>query len=593
MKLKNILCAAFLSVAVAIVFCGCGNEKSQETGIEIKKISEEEVYELYAQVKQKREKIEEARLSMDQGFQEKWDLLKRKMDSADLALGKNNFDTASKFLQEAESAADWIMNRGPLRAEADEKYSELQSRKRESNGTDAPKYASTIYAEAEKYEQQGREAYEKIEFEKATRLYVLAANEYKKATSTASAFHAAVYEMNAAKEKADKEKASQFASTIYQSALSQFQQAIKANAQGRYDEALQLLESAENKFENAAPTALQFTTAQQKANGAKEKADKEKASQFASTIYQSTLSQVLSAIKANAQGRYDEALQLLESAENKLENAVTAASRFTAAQQKANAAKEKADKESVVPSYASTLYQDAVAKIQPANDANAQGKYDEALQLLESAVETFEKAEKEACKKALSNLVKSFVKIEEENYYIGKYEVTQAQWKAVMGNNPARFKGADRPVECVSWDNAMHFCDKLNDMGLAPAGYEFSLPTRAQWEYAARGGNKSKGYEYSGSNDINEVAWYGKISGGQTHPVGEKKPNELGLYDMSGNVREWCLDAYKAPHSIPACVVRGGYWDSGDYSCRVVSQVSGANLLYGDAGFRLALVPAN
>ena len=401
--------------------------------------------------------------------------------------------------------------------------------------------------------------------------------------------------MNAAKEKANKEKASQFASTIYQSAFSPVQQAIKANAQGRYDEALQLLESAENKFENAAATASQFTAAQQKANTAKAKADKEKASQFASTIYQPALSQFQQAIKANAQGRYDEALQLLESAENKLENAAATASQFTTAQQKANAAKEKADKESVVPSYASTLYQEAVAKIQPAIDANAQGKYDEALQLLESAVETFEKAEKEACKKPLSNLVKSFVKIEEKNYYIGKYEVTQAQWKAVMGNNPAHFKGADRPVECVGWFDAMDFCKKLNDMRLAPAGYKFSLPTEAQWEYAARGGNKSKGYEYSGSNDITEVAWYSKNSGGQTHPVGEKKPNELGLYDMTGNVHEWCFGGlrYKAPQ-------RGGNYGCLEYCIPVAYRnTSGsscqtfihAGKRYDSCGFRLALVP--
>ena len=453
MKLKNILCAAVLSAAVAIVFCGCGKEaeKSQETGIEIKKISEEEVYELYAQVKQKREKIEGARLSMDQGFQEKWDLLKRKMDSADLALGKNNFDTASKFLQEAESAADWIMNRGPLRAEADEKYSELESRKRNSNSSaiNAPKYASTIYAEAEKYEQQGREAYEKIEFEKATRLYVLAANEYKKATSTASAFHAAVYEMNASKEKADKESAPyRYVPALCQEALSYSQQAAKANAQGKYDEALQLLDAAEG---------------------------------------------------------------------------------------------------------------------------------------------TFEKAEKEAAKNVLPYLIKSFVKIEEKNYYIGKYEVTQAQWKAVMGNNPAPFKGADRPVQNVNWHDAMEFCKKLNDMGLAPAGYQFSLPTEAQWEYAARGGNLSKGYEYSGSNDINEVAWYGNNSGDKPHDVGTKKPNELGLYDMSGNVWEWCLDATGSKRFM-----RGGGWcwhDRAHY-CQVAHRsFSDPDYRYKSHGFRLALVP--
>ena len=123
MKLKNILCAAVLSAAVAIVFCGCGKEaeKSQETGIEIKKISEEEVYELLARVEEKANKIEKADLSMDQGFQEKWDLLKRKQAAADRAFSKNDYNATSKFLQEAESAADWILNQGTLRAEADEK----------------------------------------------------------------------------------------------------------------------------------------------------------------------------------------------------------------------------------------------------------------------------------------------------------------------------------------------------------------------------------------------------------------------------------------------------------------------------------------
>ena len=446
--MKKTLVLLGLALAVTLGFCGCGNEKSEETGIEIKKISEEEVYEQLVRVEEKAKKIEDARLSMDQGFQEKWDLLKRKQAAADRAFSKNDYNATSKFLQEAEAAADWIMNRGPLRAEADEKYSELESRKRYSNSNEinAPKYASTIYAEAEKYEQQGREAYEKIEFEKATRLYVLAANEYKKATSTSSTFHAAVYEMNAAKEKADKESAPyRYVPAIYQEALSYSQRAAKANAQGKYDEALQLLDAAEG---------------------------------------------------------------------------------------------------------------------------------------------TFEKAEKEAAKNVLPYLIKSFVKIEEKNYYIAKYEVTQAQWRAVMGNNPAKYKGADRPVEQVSWNDAMEFCKKLNDMGLAPAGYQFSLPTDAQWEYAARGGNKSKGYEYSGSNDIKEVAWYDDNSDA-THDVGTKKPNELGLYDMSGNVWEWCLDA-RGSHRV----LRGGGWSNYADRCRVAFRHD-LNPDYRSYvfGFRLALVP--
>jgi len=125
------------------------------------------------------------------------------------------------------------------------------------------------------------------------------------------------------------------------------------------------------------------------------------------------------------------------------------------------------------------------------------------------------------------------------DYYIGKYEVTQKQWKAIMGNNPSHFKGDDLPVENVSWNDVQKFLRKLNQI----TGKHYRLPTEAEWEYAAMGGNKSSGYQYSGSNHINKVAWYGNNSN-KTHPVGQKAPNELSIYDMSGNVFEWCSDWY-------------------------------------------------
>ena len=115
-------------------------------------------------------------------------------------------------------------------------------------------------------------------------------------------------------------------------------------------------------------------------------------------------------------------------------------------------------------------------------------------------------------------------------YYIGKTEVTQALWQAVMGSNPSRFKGSDLPVECVSWNDCQEFIKKLNRL----TGRNFRLPTEAEWEFACRGGNNSRGYKYSGSNDIDNVAWYWDNSGEKTHPVGTKAPNELGIYDMSG-----------------------------------------------------------
>ena len=161
------------------------------------------------------------------------------------------------------------------------------------------------------------------------------------------------------------------------------------------------------------------------------------------------------------------------------------------------------------------------------------------------------------------------------DYFIGKYEVTQAEWEAVMGD-PSWFKGSNSPVVWVSWDECQSFIEKLNQL----TGLEFSLPTEAQWEYAARGGNKSKGYKYSGSNSVEDVAWYDGNSSDKTHQVGTKLPNELGLYDMSGNVREWCSDWYgdyssssqtnpTGPSSGSSRVYRGGNFISSDTFCRV------------------------
>ena len=153
------------------------------------------------------------------------------------------------------------------------------------------------------------------------------------------------------------------------------------------------------------------------------------------------------------------------------------------------------------------------------------------------------------------------------DYYIGKTEVTQALWEAVMGNNPSYFQGKSLPVENISWNDCKTFIVKLN----ALTGKTFRMPTEAEWEYAARGGSKSRGYKYSGSGNIDEVAWHKDNSEEKTHEVGTKRPNELGLYDMSGNVWEWCNDWYgdyssasqtnpKGPDSGANRIGRGGGW---------------------------------
>ena len=159
------------------------------------------------------------------------------------------------------------------------------------------------------------------------------------------------------------------------------------------------------------------------------------------------------------------------------------------------------------------------------------------------------------------------------DYYIGETEVTQSLWEVVMGNNPSLFKEDskiflhNRPVENVSWEDCQRFITKLNKL----TGKDFRLPTEAEWEYAARGGNKSKGYKYSGSDSISDVAWY-RGNTITTNWVKLKRPNELGLYDMSGNVWEWCQDWYgsygqspqynpKGPKIGKFRILRGGCYD--------------------------------
>jgi len=197
------------------------------------------------------------------------------------------------------------------------------------------------------------------------------------------------------------------------------------------------------------------------------------------------------------------------------------------------------------------------------------------------------------------------------DFWMGKYAVTQAQYKALRRKNPSRFRGAWNPVETVSWKDAATFCAKLTEReaeaGRLPLGYEYRLPTEAEWEYAARGGVGSKGSTYSGSNTAGSVAWYNEDNERMTHVVGEKAPNELGLHDMSGNVWELCLDWYGSQYyrktdgasdpvnldAAPYRVMRGGSWVSSARGVRSASRFrDGSSYVGADLGFRVCLGPS-
>jgi len=199
-------------------------------------------------------------------------------------------------------------------------------------------------------------------------------------------------------------------------------------------------------------------------------------------------------------------------------------------------------------------------------------------------------------------------------FYIGKYEVTQKEWKDVMGTNASHYNGDNLPVEMITWHDAIEYCNKRSvKEGLTPAytvngqnvtwnkkadGYR--LPTEAEWEYAARGGNNgSAEFIYSGSNTVDDVAWYSENSGNKTHEVGQKKPNDLGLYDMSGNVWEWCWDWYEGypnePQTDPSGALtgstripRGGpYYDGASQQRVAYRGAREPSYLYNSIGLRV------
>jgi len=194
-----------------------------------------------------------------------------------------------------------------------------------------------------------------------------------------------------------------------------------------------------------------------------------------------------------------------------------------------------------------------------------------------------------------------------KGFWLGRYEVTQGEWETLMGNNPSNFKNAGKraPVETVSWEKAMAFCRKLNkregSAGHLPHGYEYSLPTEGQWEYACRAGTTGPYHTGRGESALGRTGWWNRNSGSKTHSVGQKEANVWGLYDMHGNVWEWCYDRFgkystgratdpAGPSTGSFRVLRGGCWGNYARFCRSAFRNNGTTSRHDDdLGFRLAL----
>ena len=240
-----------------------------------------------------------------------------------------------------------------------------------------------------------------------------------------------------------------------------------------------------------------------------------------------------------------------------------------------------------------TIQNEGIKEQNPVATAEAARKDKADIDAVEKAAAEEAARKEKAAKEAMPPLIRDMIAIPGKNFKMGKYEVTQAQWQAVMGENPSEFKGDFNPVENVSWDDCKKFLEKLNSMPEVKAsGLTFRLPTEKEWEYACRAGSTGDYCKLADGTEIRndtlgEVAWYDDNSDKKTHPVGQKKPNAFGLYDMHGNVKEWCEDLYRAGSSCR--VHRGGGWYSSSRSCTAGNRyLNNPDCRFNDLGFRLA-----
>jgi len=563
----------------------------------------QETYRLQARVWGKKKDIESANYDRGQTFGEYLDALKENFASGELAMKNNDVTSANASFKAAEKAADWIIANAHLRIAVQNLRREVIEHKSEANKFNASKLSSVVYSEAEKKVVNADKDYESGNFDSSLQTLKSALADYQKAHTEARklTLENLISSAERAKKNRQWDKVQDFALKIHPwdpakaKELTEFadkqikQEKLLASARhAQKDEKWQVVYGfavAALKIDNTNDEAKTLkTTAQEelrKIAVEKELSAARKAK--AEKNWQSVHYYAVAALKIDNTNTEAQALKTTAQEELK---------KITVERELIKAREAKASEDW----YDVIHYADAAMKIDITN-AEAQELKTAAR---DKVIKTFN----------LPNGVKlEMVKVEpgslpkdkyndemtlKKEFYIGKYEVTQAQWRAIMGTSLRQERdergngwrlageGDNYPMYYISLALVKEFLRKMNQD--APPGWQFALPTVTQWKFAARGGKKSRGYKYSGSDNLGNVAWHGCNS---THEVGGKAPNELGLYDMDGNVCEWCL-AKVSKFNTTGVVALGYSWaHSPEWWLSIYPYGFGDSL-----GFRLALVQA-
>ncbi len=543
----------------------------------------QETYRLQARVSNKKQDIESENHDRGQTFGKYLDALKENFRAGELAMKNNDVTSANASFKTADKIADWIIESAPLRRKAKQLQNEVQNQKSAADRFEASKLAYSTYKDASNLVIRANNDYESGKFSSASQLLNSALSSYKTAYDEARKVTAENFVDLAKKSKrtSDWQKVYDYAKKAFDidDSIAEAKN-LMVEAENHLKPTLEIIAMVDGK---RVPATVKFGIQSEKTYNNIFRNLQENRRYRGSLSYQAGEAEYVGDIAFTCNWRGPKKMTV---ALKKQE--------FT-----------KIDCNGVVLE----MVKIKAGSFTMGSSSGEQGHDNDETQHRVTLT---------------------------RDYWLGKFEVTQAQWKAVMGNNPSYFKSDDRPVEQVSWNDAKEFCNKLNTIyaGKLPAGYKFDLPTEAQWEYACRAGTTTslnigedmRIFGINNSPNLDKVGWYGgncgqgfdltsgyDISGweekqysdqkGGTHPVGKKLPNKWGLYDMHGNVWEWCSDWYGSyngdavdpvgPSSGSDRVGRGGSWYGNARYCRSARRgCYSPGIRYDNLGFRLALVPS-